>query len=49
MPKVISTKGAEKIRQGIPLTDNDYEDDTNFGKLKRMPYLPVQEFLRKWA
>ena len=49
LPKVISTKGAEKVRKGIPLTDEDYEKDTNFGKLKRIPYGPVQEFLRKWS
>jgi len=48
VPKVISKKGAKKLKQGISLTDNDYEKDTNFGKLKRTPYKPLQDFLKKW-
>jgi len=48
LPKVISKKGAIKLKQGFELTDADYEKDTNFGKLKRTPYPPLQEFLKKW-
>lgn len=49
LPKVISKKGAQKIKEGKTLTDADYEKDTNFGKLKRIPYPPVQAFLKKWS
>ena len=48
LPKVISKKGVIKLKNGIELTDNDYEKDTNFGKLKRIPHLPLQTFLKKW-
>lgn len=48
LPKVVSKKGTNKLKQGIGLTDADYEKDTNFGKLKRIPYKPLQEFLKKW-
>jgi hypothetical protein len=36
----------KKARQQA-LTDQDYEKDTNFGKLKRIPYPPLQKFLGK--
>ena len=49
VPKVVSKKGMEKIKKGDELTDGDFEKDTNFGKLKRIPYAPLQEFLRKWT
>ena len=29
------------------MIDQDYQHDTNFGKIKRIPYLPLQEFLKK--
>lgn len=48
LPKVISKKGAQKVNKGIELIDTDYEKDTNFGKLKRIPYQPLQDFLSKW-
>ena len=48
IPKVISNKGREKLKRGETLTDRDYEKDTNFGKLKRIPYPPLQLFLRKY-
>lgn len=48
IPKVISKKGAKKLKEGIGLTDSDYEKDTNFGKLKRIPYQPLHDFLKKW-
>lgn len=48
-PKVISNKGREKLRRREILTDGDYENDTNFGKLKRIPYPPLQSFLRKYG
>lgn len=49
LPKVVSKKGALKLKAGLALTDADYEKDTNFGKLKRIPYKPVQDFLKKWT
>lgn len=48
LPKVISIKGSIKLKRGLELTDADYEKDTNFGKLKRIPYPPLQAFLSKW-
>ncbi len=48
LPKVVSKKGADKLKQGIELTNADYEKDTNFGKLKRIPYKPLQDFLSNW-
>ena len=29
------------------LSGQDFEKDTNFGKLKRIPYPPLQDFMRK--
>lgn len=49
VPKVISNNGRKKQRAGETLADNDYEKDTNFGKLKRIPYPPLQDFLTKWT
>jgi hypothetical protein len=46
--KVISLKGLLKKKNNLTLTNDDYEPDTNFGKLKRIPYAPVQDFLKKW-
>jgi hypothetical protein len=46
---VISNNGRKKQRAGETLADNDYEKDTNFGKLKRIPYPPLQDFLTKWT
>jgi hypothetical protein len=49
LPKVISKKGAVKLNKGEVLTDDDYEKDTNFGKLKRIPHAELQAFLKKWS
>lgn len=50
MPKVVSNKGQAKLKQGVKLnklSESDFEKDTNFGKLKRIPYRALQNFLRK--
>ncbi len=47
VPKVISKSGLRKQARGEKLTARDYKKDTNFGKLKRIPYPPLQEFLRR--
>jgi len=49
IPKVVSTVGKKKLKIGQILIDADYEKDTNFGKLKRIPYKPLQDFLSKWT
>ncbi|MFN9399126.1 MAG: hypothetical protein ACK57R_02240, partial [Dolichospermum sp.] len=49
IPKVVSTVGKKKLKVGQILLDADYEKDTNFGKLKRIPYKPLQDFLSKWT
>lgn len=49
LPKVVSNLGQQKLKAGQLLTDDDYEKDTNFGKLKRIPYKPLQDFLSKWG
>jgi hypothetical protein len=49
LPKVISNAGQRKMKAEHVLTDADYEKDTNFGKLKRIPYKPLQDFLNKWT
>ena len=49
LPKVISNSGQKKLKSGQILTNLDYEKDTNFGKLKRIPYKPLQDFLNKWT
>ncbi|MBD2137751.1 hypothetical protein H6F32_09150 [Anabaena sp. FACHB-1237] len=49
IPEVVSTAGKKKLKIGQNLTDADYEKDTNFGKLKRIPYQPLQDFLSKWT
>lgn len=46
-PMVVSKRGEEKIRRNESLTNGDFEKDTNFGKLKRIPYEPLQAFMRK--
>lgn len=47
IPQVVKTTSQRKFTRGEPLTDADYEKDTNFGKLKRIPYPPLQAFMRK--
>lgn len=56
-PTIPSKIGREKLKQGGKLNTKtygrkesegkDFNEDTNFGKLKRIPYRPLQEFLRK--
>jgi hypothetical protein len=56
-PAILSKSGQEKLAAGKPLdTKNygrkesegkDFNEDTNFGKLKRIPFRPLQEFLKK--
>jgi hypothetical protein len=55
-PGILSQIGRAKSATGEPLDREhygrkqsegyDYNEDTNFGKLKRVPYRPLQEFLR---
>ena len=56
-PCVPSKIGRRKLKRGDPLDDSsygrkesegkDFNEDTNFGKLKRVPYKPLQLFLRE--
>ncbi|WP_216641708.1 hypothetical protein [Pandoraea apista] len=56
-PVVLSKAGKRKLAADQPLDirsygrkegeGKDYNEDTNFGKLKRIPYKPLQEFLKK--
>jgi hypothetical protein len=47
VPKVVKKASMQRFVTGGPLTDRDFEKDTNFGKLKRIPYPPLQEFMRR--
>lgn len=56
-PCIISKKGKEKQEKGVPLDTSsygrkesegkDFNEDTNFGKLKRIPHQGLQQFLGK--
>lgn len=56
-PTILSKIGRQKLAKGIPLNeetygrkeseDRDFNEDTNFGKLKRIPCRPLQLFLKK--
>lgn len=56
-PTILSKAGKAKATSGIKLDKTtygrkesegkDFNEDTNFGKLKRIPYKPLQEFLCK--
>ncbi|KEO82864.1 hypothetical protein [Tumebacillus flagellatus] len=56
-PTILSKGGKKKRKEGIELNDSaygrkksenrDYNEDTNFGKLNRIPYKPLQAFLKK--
>jgi hypothetical protein len=55
-PAILSGKGKVKISEGRALNSEygrkenegkDYNEDTNFGKLKRIPLRSLQEFLKK--
>jgi hypothetical protein len=47
IPKVVKKTSMSKFTSGKRLTATDFEKDTNFGKLKRIPYPPLQDFMRK--
>jgi hypothetical protein len=47
IPKVVKKTSMSKFTSGKRLTAADFEKDTNFGKLKRIPYPPLQDFMRK--
>ena len=47
VPKVVKKSSEGKYAVGKQLATSDYEKDTNFGKLKRIPYQPLQDFMRK--
>ena len=56
-PCVLSKIGEQKTKRGEPLDDSqygikqsegyDFNEDTNFGKLKRVPYMPLQLYLKE--
>ena len=56
-PAVLSALGEQKVQKGEPVDGSQYgrkesegkhfNEDTNFGKLKRVPYEPLQRFLKK--
>lgn len=56
-PTVLSRAGKSKIAAGLQPDNSyygrkesegrDFNEDTNFGKLKRIPYKPLQEFLAR--
>lgn len=58
-PAILSNKGKLKLSEGQALDyskygrkeseGRDFNEDTNFGKLKRIPYKPLQDFLNKHA
>ena len=47
VPKVVKQKSLARKRSGAQLGPDDYEFDTNFGKLKRIPWPPLLAFMRK--
>jgi len=47
IPQVVKKRSLVKYRQKKRLSDSDFEKDTNFGKLKRIPFPPLQAFMRK--
>lgn len=57
-PTVLSKIGKEKLSKGLPLDTSsygrkesegkDFNEDTNFGKLKRIPHPKLQSFLSKY-
>jgi hypothetical protein len=46
-PKVVKKSSRAKFSRGEKLGPSDFEKDTNFGKLKRIPYGLLQDFMRK--
>jgi hypothetical protein len=47
IPKVVKKTSKKKFAAGKRLITADFEKDTKFGKLKRIPYPPLQDFMRK--
>lgn len=47
IPNVIKKTRVASLKGGKKLQKADFEKDTNFGKLKRIPYEPLQTFMRK--
>ncbi len=47
LPMVVKKASMAKHARMEDLAPTDFEKDTNFGKLKRIPYPPLQEFMRK--
>lgn len=47
IPQCVKKSSIGKFLRGESLTDEDYQHDTNFGKMKRIPHLPLQQFLKK--
>ncbi len=46
-PQCVRKSSIGKFLRGESLNDEDYQHDTNFGKMKRIPYIPLQQFLKK--
>jgi len=57
-PTILSRRGKQKLKKGLPLDTSaygrkesegkDFNEDTNFGKLKRIPHSKLQAFLAKY-
>lgn len=57
-PTILSRRGRQKANKGLPLDTSsygrkesegkDFNEDTNFGKLKRIPHAKLQAFLAKY-
>ena len=57
-PTILSKVGKSKLKNGNSLDYSkygrkeseglDFNEDTNFGKLKRIPYKPLKSFLKKY-
>ncbi len=57
-PTILSKRGKQKLRRRVPLDTSsygrkesegkDFNEDTNFGKLKRIPHPKLQAFLAKY-
>lgn len=55
-PTILSKKGIQKLNDGIAIDytvygrkeneDHDLNEDTNFGKLKRIPYKPLRNYIK---
>jgi hypothetical protein len=58
VPAVLSKAGKMKRKKKLPINDEaygrkesegfDYNEDTNFGKMARIPYPPLRAFIRKY-